>query len=172
MLEYLFDFIESNIILIFICVLFFTISSIYSKKMKMFFIAVLMCATLYFALLLCLYRLGIGIDFLYCCSSKIIITVIEHMKCLFIFDFEHLIGTEYLSNIIFGEKMVDKFTISIFFVSSIIILPLIINSHKPLIINFECKKIKLDIKNKIFINKYDKFKKQISNLNMNCVLRC
>ncbi len=171
MLEYLFDFIESNIILIFICVLFFTISSIYSKKMKMFFIAVLMCATLYFALL-CLYRLGIGIDFLYCCSSKIIITVIEHMKCLFIFDFEHLIGTEYLSNIIFGEKMVDKFTISIFFVSSIIILPLIINSHKPLIINFECKKIKLDIKNKIFINKYDKFKKQISNLNMNCVLRC
>lgn len=171
MLEYLFDFIESNILLIIFCVLFLTISSIYSKKMKILFIVISMCATLYFAFL-CLYSLGVGIEPLYYLSSKIIIMVLEHIKCLFKFNLEYLMLTERLSNVYYGEQLINKFTIIIYFTLSIILFPLVINLYKPLIIDIKCKVIKLNIKNNIFINKYNKIKKQIQNLYMNCVLRC
>ncbi len=171
MLEYLFNFIESNILLIFFGVLFFSISSIYSKKMKMLFITILIFSTLYFAFL-CLYRLGIGIDILYYWSSKIIITIVEHIKSLFVFNLEHFIFVDHISNIVFRDQMINKFMIIFFFISSIIILPLVISLYKPLIIDLKCKIIKLNIKNNNFIKKYNYLKKQIPNLYMNCVLRC
>ncbi|MBD5390684.1 hypothetical protein HDR67_01615 [bacterium] len=78
MLEYLFNFMKHNIILIFVVVMFLGIASIYSKKMKLLFLSILGMAGLYFALL-CLYRLGIGIEGLYVWSCKVVIFVCEQI---------------------------------------------------------------------------------------------
>ncbi len=76
MLEYLFDILQKNIIFIFFCVLGLAIASAFSKKVKIVFVGLIVLSASYFALL-CLYRLGIGIDSLYYESCKIVIAVCE-----------------------------------------------------------------------------------------------
>lgn len=92
MLEYLFDFIEHNILIVFLCVLFLGIASAYSKKMKTIFLVILGLAAVYFALL-CLYRLGIGIDALYEWSSKYVIMICNQIDYISYFIFQHTIIT-------------------------------------------------------------------------------
>ncbi|MDE6407729.1 MAG: hypothetical protein K2K50_03900, partial [Anaeroplasmataceae bacterium] len=74
MLEFLFNFMENNIILIFLCVLILGIASAYSKSTKVLFLSILGVSAAYFALL-CLYRLGIGIEFLYDWSCRWVIAI-------------------------------------------------------------------------------------------------
>lgn len=88
MLEYLFNFMKQNIFLIFIVVLFLGIASVYSKRIKFLFLSILGLAALYFALL-CLYRLGIGIETLYECSCRFVILICEHIDCFNILCLNH-----------------------------------------------------------------------------------
>ncbi|MDE5714833.1 MAG: hypothetical protein K2I42_01745, partial [Anaeroplasmataceae bacterium] len=76
MLEYLFNILQKNILLVFSCVLGLAIASAFSKKIKILFISIIGLSASYFALL-CFYRLGIGIDSLYYESCKIVIAVCE-----------------------------------------------------------------------------------------------
>ncbi|MDE5546354.1 MAG: hypothetical protein K2I88_02705, partial [Anaeroplasmataceae bacterium] len=84
MLEFLFNFMENNIILIFLCVLILGIASAYSKSTKFLFLSILGTAAMYFALL-CLYRLGIGIEFLYDLSCKYVIAICNQIDYYSIF---------------------------------------------------------------------------------------
>ncbi|MCM1131710.1 MAG: hypothetical protein NC310_07375 [Roseburia sp.] len=78
MLEYLFTFIKNNIFVIFLVLVFLASASAYSKKIKFFFLGTLGLAFVYFVLL-CLYRLGIGIDSLYEWSSKYVILLCNQL---------------------------------------------------------------------------------------------
>lgn len=88
MLEYLFNFIEQNIFLIFLCVLSLGIASVYSKGIKFLFLSIVGIAALYFALL-CLYRLGIGIEVLYNWSCKVVIQICNQIDYYNLFCCQH-----------------------------------------------------------------------------------
>lgn len=74
MLEFLFDFIERNILLVFLCVLLLGIASAYSKGIKFLFLSILGTIMTYFAFL-CFYRLGYGFESLYQWSCEIVIRI-------------------------------------------------------------------------------------------------
>lgn len=171
MLEYLLFYIEQNILLIFLCVLALVISSTYSKIIKSIFIFTLVCSFIYF-IFLCLYRLGIGIDILYCFSSKLIISFLEHIKCYSVLGINHFIAIEHLTECVFGQHIANKFTIIVCGITTIIILPFILSINKPIELDIKINKLKFNI------NKHNNLIKKIivdnktANKFLNCTLRC
>ena len=116
MLEYLFDFMKQNIFLIFLVVLFLGIASVYSRRIKFLFLSLLGVAALYFALL-CLYRLGIGIEGLYEWSCRFVILICEHIDFYNILCLNHsLVFTKVLEILMhrsFSDAMLYMIHISI-----------------------------------------------------------
>lgn len=79
MLDYLLDLITKYISIVFICVLILCMASTYSKKIKVLFITILVLFASYFALL-CLYKLGVGIQPLYEWSCDIVYFLCSYIE--------------------------------------------------------------------------------------------
>lgn len=88
MLEFLFDFIERNILLVFLCVLLLGIASAYSKGIKFLFLSILGTIMTYFAFL-CFYRLGYGFESLYQWSCEIVIRICYYIDYYSFFCYNH-----------------------------------------------------------------------------------
>lgn len=172
MLEYLFDFMERNIILIFLCVLILCIASAYSKGIKCLFLSILGCATIYFALL-CLYRLGIGIDGLYDWASNFVIRLCNYIDFGGMFLSNHSIISTKLLEILFHNTSSNIFLWCLHTTCGIALIVLAIEIIIPRIKFILLYKIQLNIKQ---INKKSYFPNTISRVQsrfiLNSVFRC
>ncbi|MDE6655928.1 MAG: hypothetical protein K2J85_02940, partial [Anaeroplasmataceae bacterium] len=152
MLEFLFNFIEHNIFLIFLFVLILGIASAYSKSTRFLFLSLLGIAVSYFALL-CLYRLGIGIDFLYDWSCKWVVTICNQIDYYSIFCLNHSILFSKLIEFLFAHSYSDLLLallhITMIFTLIFVIIEVVIPRLKPIAF----KKIKNNAKriNKITV---------------------
>ncbi|MDE7263645.1 MAG: hypothetical protein K2N64_03170 [Anaeroplasmataceae bacterium] len=143
MLEYLFTFMEKNIVLIFLCVLFLGIASVYSKGIKFLFLSIVGTAALYFALL-CLYRLGIGIDVLYNWSSQIVIQICKQIDYYNLFCAHHSV----LFSKILEVLSYRSFSNGLIWITQLILVLCILLAAKDiLLINFKIAGVK-----KVFFN--------------------
>lgn len=172
MLEYLFNFITNNIIIIFLCVLSLAIASIYSKRMKYLFYILLGGAAVYF-MLLCLYRLGIGIDVLYEWSCKYVVMFCNQIDYLSFFLFQHTI----ILTRVFKLIMHNSFYNSILcLVSLSLILAFILLTIEVILPKLTITKSKKVILNLKELNKtiqfYNTINRTESKFILNSVLRC
>ena len=172
MLEYLLNFIENNLFLIFLCLIILGIASIYSKGIKFLFLSILGGAALYFALL-CLHHWGVGIEFLYKISSKYVIAVCEQIDYYSILFFNHsLLITKFMeiflptsmSSLLFYVLHISVF-ITVILIAAGVILPHLCY------INLKKVEIRITKVNKINYF-YNTINKTQSKFILNSVFRC
>lgn len=172
MLEFLFDFLERNIVLVFVCVMFLGIASAYSKGMKFLFLSILGIAMTYFALL-CFYRLGYGFEGLYQWSCNIVLRICYYIDYYSIFCFSHsFIITKIMEGIL--HQSPSNMTLYIFHILAsitfvIIVIAIIVPKVRILFRNT----IQINMKdiNKITI-KYDTNNRVQAKYILNSVFRC
>lgn len=171
-LEYLFNFIEHNIILVFLCVLILSIASAYSKKAKIIFLALLGGAAFYFALL-CFYRLGIGIQGLYDWSCRCVVYLCNQIDYCNIISVNHMVFLPKFMEFALHHSISEAFFT---FVETIVIFILVLIALEgtvKIFKNVSFKKININTKatNKIYYFSYNN-NDVISKINFNLVLRC
>lgn len=172
MLEYLFNFITNNIVIIFLCVLSLAIASIYSKRIKCLFYTILCGAALYFVLL-CLYRLGIGIEVLYEWSCKWVVMVCHQIDYISLFFFQQpFILTRVLK--LFLHDSLFNVLLCLVGISFVLVFVLItIETVLPKFSLNKHKKVEINLKE---LNKSNQFTNTINRIEskyiLNSVFRC
>lgn len=172
MLEFLFNFIEQNIILVFFCVLFLATASIYSKRIKFLFFFLLGGAATYFALL-CLYRLGIGIEALYNWSCDFVISICNQIDYCSLFGYGHSPLLVKVFEVVFQHLFADRMLCLIhltFFISFALVMILILLPRLKVV---AIKKIEI---HRHYFNKKIYFSNTINSTQskfiLNSVFRC
>lgn len=170
-LEYLFDFLEKNILLVFLCVLFLGIASIYSKGIKFLFFSILGASAAYFGLL-CLYRLGIGIEVLYDWSCQCVIHICNQIDYYNILFANHFVLLSKLIELVVQHSFSGTLLYLIHISAILALITLFIEIVVPRI-KIYIRKIRLYFKN---LNKKTYFSYTInrtqSKFILNSVLRC
>lgn len=172
MLEYLFNFITKNIAIIFLCVLSLAIASIYSKRIKYLFYTILGGAALYFVLL-CLYRLGIGIDVLYEWSCKYVLMICNQIDCFNFFFFQHTFVLTKIMNLILHDSLSNVLLCLVSISLVVVFVLLTIEIVLPRFSTKNYKKIEINLKE---LNKSNQFTNTINRIEskyiINSVFRC
>lgn len=172
MLEYLFDFIENNILLIFIVVLILGVASVYSKGVKFLFFSLLGLAALYFGLL-CLYRLGIGIEKIYVWSSKYVIMLCNQLDYYNFICLSHFDILAKVIEVSVQNTVLDSILYLIYFSAVISCVAVAVFIFIPKIVYTKQKKIKI---NHDILNKNTEIPNTINKSHpkfiLNLVLRC
>lgn len=172
MLEYLFNFLEENIILVFFCVLILGIASIYSKGIKSLFVF-LLCGTAFYFMLLCLYRLGIGVESLYIWSSKWVVMICNQIHYYSFLGTSQLVFLPHVLELLTHQQIPNYIVVLFETIFLLILILFVVEVYKIKLLwikpNNASIKINKHNKNFYFTNTINRVS---STFFFNCVLRC